>query len=285
MKKTLKSILAGAAIIALGCSAFARDKNEITVISRESGSGTRSAFIEIFGVEQKNAAGKKIDMTTPDADITNSTQVAITSVSKNKNAIGYISLGSLNSSVKALKIDGAAASIENIKNGTYKVSRPFNIVTKSSGASGAAQDFIDFVLSNEGSAIITKAGYIANGNGKAYKSNGAKGKVTVAGSSSVYPVMEKLAEGYRKANPDANIEVSQSDSTIGVKSAIDGICDIGMASRDLKSSEAEKGVAQTTIATDGIAVIVNKANRVDGLSKETVRDIYTGKITSWTKVQ
>lgn len=257
-------------------------KDTITVISREAGSGTRGAFIELFGVEVKNAQGKKVDMTVDTADITNSTEVVITSVEGNGSSIGYISLGSLNNSVKALKIDGAVASVDNIKNGSYKISRPFNVITKSS-LSPAAAEFMRFIVSSDGQAIVEKKGYISVQKGAPYKIDVTKGKVTVAGSSSVFPVMEKLAEAFKAVNPGIVVEVSQSDSTTGVNSAIQGVCDIGMASRELKSSET--GVSATKIAIDGIAVIVNKDNPAENLTKEQVRKIYTGEITKWSQTK
>lgn len=257
-------------------------RNDITVISREAGSGTRGAFIELFGVEVKNAQGKKVDMTTDNADITNSTEVVITSVSGNASSIGYISLGSLNDSVKAVEINGAKASVENIKNGTYKVSRPFNIVTKEN-LSGAAEEFKSFILSSDGQAIVEKNGYISAVKNPSYSVGVTTGKVSVAGSSSVFPVMEKLAEAFKAKNPGIVVEVSQSDSTTGVNSAIQGVCDIGMASRDLKSSET--GVVASKIAIDGIAVVVNKKNPISSLSSEQVRKIFVGEITKWSEVK
>lgn len=256
---------------------------KIVVVSREDGSGTRGAFIELVGVEQKNKEGKKVDMTTENASITNSTAVMMTTVAGNKDAIGYISLGSLNDKVKALKIDGAEATAANIKSGAYKVARPFNIVTKGQ-PSDVAQDFITFILSKQGQEVISKAGYIGDDKANNYTANKKSGKIVVAGSSSVTPAMEKLKEAYKAVNPDVNIEVQQSDSTTGVKSAIEGICDIGMASRELKKSETDAGVKGTVIATDGIAIIVNKENKIDNLSKAQVADIYTGKVTEWSAV-
>lgn len=256
--------------------------SKIVVISREDGSGTRGAFIELVGIEQKKD-GKKVDMTTESATITNSTAVMMTTVAGNKDAIGYISLGSLNDKVKALKIDGVDANAANIKNGTYKVARPFNIVTKGE-PSEVAKDFIAFILSKQGQEVISKAGYIGDDKASNYTANKKAGKVVVAGSSSVTPCMEKLKEAYKAVNPEANIEVQQSDSTTGVKSAISGICDIGMASRALKKSEEEAGVKGTVIATDGIAIIVNKENKIDGLTKAQVADIFMGKVTEWGKL-
>ena len=258
------------------------DGGKIVVVSREDGSGTRGAFIELFGIEQKKD-GKKVDMTTENASITNSTAVMMTTVAGNKDAIGYISLGSLNDTVKGLKIDGAEASAANVKNGSYKISRPFNIVTKGE-VSDTTQDFINFIMSKEGQEVVTKAGYIGSDTTDVYKANKKSGKIVVAGSSSVTPAMEKLKEAYKKYNPDVNIEVQQSDSTTGVKSAISGICQIGMASRGLKKSELDAGVKATVIATDGIAVVVNKDNKMDNMTKAQVADIFMGKITEWSKL-
>ena len=263
-------------------AAGASMEGAIDVISREDGSGTRGAFIELFGVEQKDAAsGEKVDYTTDDAEITNSTEVMITSVAGDKQAIGYISLGSLNDSVKALKIDGAAATVDDIKDGTYKIARPFNIVTTGE-VSDVAQDFINFIFSEEGQKVVEDNGYISQGNQGAYTASGKSGKVTVAGSSSVTPVMEKLAEAYKALNSDVTVEVQQSDSTTGVTSSIEGVCDIGMASRDLKDEETAKGAQGQVIAMDGIAVVVNNDNPVDDLTSEQVKDIYVGDTTDWS---
>ena len=297
-------IAAMAATMAVGCGGSSSDKsaegstdnssvdsgsdfdtsNDITIVSREDGSGTRGAFIELFGIEQKDKDGNKVDKTTSSVQITNSTSVMMTTVAENKAAIGYISLGSLNDTVKAVKIDGAEASVDTVKDGSYKIVRPFNIVTKDK-LSKQAQDFENYIMSADGQKIIQDNGYIkADEKAPAYKSNGAKGKVVVGGSSSVTPVMEKLKEAYAKANKDVTVEVQQSDSTTGVTNAIEGTCDIGMASRDLADSEAKKGVKATVIAKDGIAVIVNNDNPTADLSKDTVKGIYTGEITSWDGV-
>lgn len=284
MKKLLVGILAGTMLMAslTGCGKSASD--DITVISREDGSGTRGAFIELFGIEEKDADGNKIDNTISTADITNSTSVMMTSIADDEAAIGYISLGSLDNTVKALEIDGAVATAENVKNGSYKVSRPFNIATKGT-PNELTQDFINYILSADGQAVVEGAGYISEGNTGAYASAGLKGKITVAGSSSVTPVMEKLKEAYIVVNPDVEIEVQQSDSTTGMTSAIEGVCDIGMASRELKDSELAEGLTPTVIAIDGIAVIVNNNNDVKGLTSEQVKGIYTGTITKWSEIK
>ena len=257
---------------------------KITVVSREDGSGTRGAFIELFGIEEKDASGKKIDNTTEDANITNSTEVMMQTVAGNPAAIGYTSLGALNSSVKALKVDGAEATVANVKSGSYKVTRPFNIATKES-VSEAATDFINYILSAEGQKVVEDKGYISEGNKGAFKSNGASGKVVVGGSSSVIPVMEKLIEAYKKVNANVTIELQQSDSTTGMTQAGDGTVDIGMASRELKDSEKSKGLKGTKIAIDGIAVIVNKDNSLDSITSEQVKSIFTGKVTDWSQVK
>ena len=269
MKKILSLGLAALmTVFALaGCGADSNDggtgtgRDAISVLTREEGSGTRGAFIELLGIEEKNADGKKVDKTIDTAETTNSTSVMITTVQGNKAAIGYISLGSLDKSkVKALKVDGAEAAVDNVKSGEYKVSRPFNIATKGD-TTGVASDFIKFILSADGQAVVEKNGYISEGNTGAYKASGQKGKITIGGSSSVTPVMEKLKEAYVKVNPDVTVDVQQNDSSSGMKGAIDGIYDIGMASRDVKDSEKEAGLNSIKIALDGIAVIVNKDKR------------------------
>lgn len=257
----------------------------ISVVSREDGSGTRGAFIELFGIEEENEDGEKIDNTTPDASVSNSTAVVMTNVAGNPKAIGYISLGSLDDSVKALKVDGAEASVENVKNDTYKISRPFNIAVKDD-LSDVAQDFVDYIMSAEGQKIVEDSGYIAvDDAAEAYAGSKPSGKVVVAGSSSVTPVMEKLKEGYETVNSAAEIEIQQSDSTTGVESAISGVCDIGMASRELKDSETSEGVTGQEIALDGIAVIVNTENPMTDITSAQVKDIYTGAVTNWEDLQ
>lgn len=262
------------------------DNDKISVISREEGSGTRGAFIELVGVEEKNDKGEKEDHTVDTAVITNSTSVAMTSVSEDKASIGYISLASLNDTVKALKIDGVEATVENIQKGKYPIARNFNLVTKD-GLSPMAEDFMKFILSEDGQKTVSENGYIdLTEKGKYEPSDAAKegGKLTIGGSSSVTPLMEKLAEAYKKINPKAEVMVQQSDSTTGVTSAIDGSVDIGMASRDLKDSETSQGVKATVIAKDGIAVIVHKDNKQEELKFDQVKDIFTGKITKWSEV-
>ena len=274
------ALLAGTAVAA-GEFDFSQD---ITVVSREEGSGTRGAFIELLGVEKKDESGNKIDYTTEEAVITNSTNVMMTTVAGNEAAIGYSSMGSLNGTVKALKVDGAEATVENIKSGDYKVARPFNIATKGE-VSESAQDFISYILSAEGQVVVAENGYIPLDDAPAYAGKQVSGKIVVAGSSSVTPVMEKLKEAYAALNPNAEIEIQQSDSTTGMQSAIDGVCDIGMASRALKDSELEAGLTGTNIAMDGIAIIVNPANPVDSMTVEEIEQIFTGAVTTWEGFQ
>ena len=287
MKINLQKMILGAILATSICSVYAapkfNSKKSITVLSREDGSGTRGAFIELFGIEKKDTSGKKVDYTTDEAAITNSTAVMLASVAGDNYAIGYVSLGSLNDSVKAVKIDGADATISNINNGSYKISRPFNIAVKE-GLPPVAQDFVNFILSDKGQKVIAANKYIQVA-AKSYISSKASGKIVVSGSSSVSPVMEKLIEAYKSENPNAKIELQTSDSTTGVTNAINGTCDIGMASRSLKDSEKSKGVQEVTIAIDGIAVIVNKSNPTENLSKAQVEQIFTGKTLKWNEVK
>lgn len=257
---------------------------DITILSREDGSGTRGAFVELFGIEEEKD-GEKMDMTTEDAKITNSTSVMMTTVAGDVNSLGYISLGSLNDTVTAVKIDGVEATAENVANGTYKIARPFNIATKGEDLSEVGQDFVNFILSKEGQQVITDNGYISVGEGEAFASNNASGKLTIAGSSSVTPVMGKLVEAYNKVNANVEIEVQESDSSTGMQSTIDGLCDIGMASRELKDSETGAGLVATAIAKDGIAVIVNNDSGITDLTSDQVKQIYTGEILTWDEVQ
>ena len=283
MKKAVAMAITAMMTASIGMTAMAAAEGDIVICSREDGSGTRGAFIELFGVEEKDADGNKIDNTTEAAKITNSTSVMMSTVEGDVNAIGYISLGSLNDSVTALKIDGAEATAENIVSGDYKVVRPFNIATTAEVIDAAA-DFIAYILSTEGQAVVEENGYIAVEGAEAFAGGDAEGKVVVAGSSSVTPVMEKLAEAYNTVNDKVEIEVQQSDSTTGMTSAIDGLCDIGMASRELKDSEIEAGLTGTVIAQDGIAVIVNNESGVTELTSEQIKAIYVGEITTWEEL-
>ena len=251
----------------------------ITVVSREDGSGTRVAFVELIGVEDEEGN----DMTTVDATISNSTEVVIQTVAGNTGAIGYISLGSLDDTVKGVNIDGVEPTAENIENGTYTVSRPFNVATKGELTNEAAQDFMNYIMSEEGQAIVAEDCIPVSGV-EPFESNGATGSVTVSGSSSVSPLMQKLIEGYNTVNPDVSIELQTNDSTTGMTNTIDGMCDIGMASRELKQEELDAGLVNTVIATDGIAIIVNNESPITDLTTEQVRDIYLGNITDWSEI-
>ena len=262
-----------------GSSSDTGDK-DITVISREEGSGTRDAFTELTGVLKDD-----VDRTVDTAEISNSTSVVTQSVAGNDAAIGYISLGSLDDSVKAVKVDGVEASVDNVKSGDYKLQRPFNIVTKGEVAE-LPQDFINFIMSKDGQKIIEKEGYIAaNENAGEYKASGLTGTITLAGSTSVSPVMEVLADKYKELNSGVTIEIQQTGSGAGIQSTIEGVCDIGMASRALEDDEASQGLTSQEIALDGIAVIVNTDNSVEDLTTDQIVKIFTGEITNWADVK
>lgn len=294
MRKKLFGMLAlgmGMIMLATGCtsssgssqSAEGFDKaEEIHVVSREDGSGTRGAFIELFGIEKKNDDGSKKDRTTKEAVIAKQTDIMMTNVANDLYAIGYLSLGSLNDTVKAVSIDGAAASAENVKNGSYAIARPFNIATKGE-PSGITKDFVDFIFSAEGQAIVSDSYIAVDDAADAYMGSKPSGKIVIAGSSSVSPLMEKLIEKYKEINPNAQIELQANDSSSGMKAAIDGTCDIGMASRGLKDSEKEQ-LNSMEIALDGIAVIVHKENPIGNLSREQVEKIFIGEMMNWSEV-
>ncbi|WP_096026837.1 substrate-binding domain-containing protein [Campylobacter lanienae] len=269
-----------ALFVLFGLNSYLLAEN-IYPISREMGSGTRGAFVDIFDVKEQ-VGKKKIDATSKKAEVTNSTGVMITTVANSKNAIGYISLGSLNNSVKAVKIDGVAPSVENINNKTYTVFRPFNLAISSDNE--LVNDFLGYTSSNQAKSIIQKAGYIALYDNE-FSSKKPSGKIVVAGSSSITPLMEKLKESYKSLNPNATIEIQQSDSTTGINSAIEKIADIAMVSREFKASELKNGLKTQVLALDGLAVIVNKSNPIDSLSKDSVKKIFTGDITTWEKVK
>ena len=281
VKAALAAVLAITCIASAACAEFDAGK-DINVISREDGSGTRGAFIELTGVEQK-VDGVKMDMTTEDAQITNSTAVMLSTVAGDTYAIGYVSLGSLNDNVKAVQVEGVTASAENVANGSYVLARPFNIAYKEEALSELGRDFVAFVMSAEGQAIIDANGYVGSADAPAYAGAAPEGKLVIAGSSSVSPVMEKLIEAYAAVNANAKLELQTSDSTTGMTSAIDGTCDIGMASRALKAEEAEQ-LTSVSIAMDGIAVIVNLENPVDALDKAQIAAIYTGEATAWSEI-
>lgn len=301
MKKVLSKITAITVMSALAVTAFAgcggnsssnssETKAEstafdtsktIAVVTREEGSGTRDAFTELTGVLVKDG-DTKTDNTTSSAITINSTEAVITNVKDNDAAIGYISLGSLNDTVKALKVGSVEATAENVKSGDYVISRPFNIAYKGE-LSEVAQDFVDYILCADGQKVVADEGYVAVTENAAYSGKKPEGKISVAGSSSVSPVMEKLAEAYQKVNTNAKVEIQTSDSSAGMQAAMEGTCDIGMASRELKDKEASE-LKATTIAKDGIAIIVNKANSCEDLTVDQIKSIYTGETTVWSDV-
>ncbi|MCI8408605.1 MAG: phosphate ABC transporter substrate-binding protein [Lachnospiraceae bacterium] len=266
-----------------GCG-VENNKDTISVVTREEGSGTRGAFVELTGVVAMDENGNKVDFTTVEAISVNSTAITMTTVAGNNRAIGYISLGSLNNTVKAVQIDGVEPTAENIKNGSYILSRPFYVVTKKN-LSKPAKDFIHFILSADGQTNITENGYIEVNNIGTFVSNGARGKVIVSGSSSVTPIMQKLQEAYQAINTNVKVEVQESDTTTGINSTINGTCDIGMASRELKDEEASQGLAATAIAMDGIVVVIHNDNKITDLTTNQVKDIFTGKVTCWSEVK
>lgn len=278
MKKFL-ALLSCAVLMAATAVGCGSQNEKITVVSREDGSGTRSAFSELMGIVKDDK-----DNTTDTAEVTNSTSVMLTTVAGNQAAIGYVSLGSLNDTVKAVKVDGVEATAENVKAGKYAVSRPFNIVT-GKDLTHLAQDFISYILSTDGQAVVDEKGYISVTQGEAYKASGQTGTLTIAGSTSVAPLMEVLADKYMALNSGVKIEIQQSGSSAGITSAVEGVCQIGMASRELKDSETAKGVTATKIAMDGIAVIVNKDNSFSELTSDQIRKIYTGETTQWSDLK
>lgn len=278
MKKFL-ALLSCAVLMAATAVGCGSQNEKITVVSREDGSGTRSAFSELMGVVKDDK-----DNTTDTAEVTNSTSVMLTTVAGNQAAIGYVSLGSLNDTVKAVKVDGVEATAENVKAGKYAVSRPFNIVT-GKDLTPLAQDFISYILSTDGQAVVDEKGYISVTQGEAYKASGQTGTLTIAGSTSVAPLMEVLADKYMALNSGVKIEIQQSGSSAGITSAVEGVCQIGMASRELKDSETAKGVTAIKIAMDGIAVIVNKDNSFSELTSDQIRKIYTGETTQWSDLK
>lgn len=283
MRKNVKKLAATALSLVMlgsvltGCGA-GKDA-AITVVSREDGSGTRGAFTELMGIMVDDK-----DNTVSTAEVTNSTSVMMTTVAGDENAIGYISLGSLDDSVKAVKVDGVEPTVEDIKNGSYKIARPFEICIPKDGTSEVAQDFIDYMLSDDGQKIISDEGYISVESGKSYTASGKSGKITLAGSTSVSPVMEKLTEAYKKLNPDVTTEIQQTGSSAGIESATEGACDIGMSSRELKPEELDK-LQEIQIAMDGICVIVNNNSSVEDLTSDQITKVYTGEITKWSELQ
>lgn len=259
---------------------------DITVVSREDGSGTRGAFVELMGIEQKNDAGEKEDMTRGDAEISNSTNGVMMSVAGNVDAIGYISLGSLNDTVKALDVNGVECSVADIKSGDYVVARPFNVCYQQEKLDGnaAAKDLITFIESDEGQKIIADNGYISIESKGAYTASGVTGAISLNGSTSVGPVMEKLCEAFKALNPDVSIDIQQTGSGTGISSATEGTCDIGMSSRELKQEELDAGLTEMKIADDGIAVIVNLENPIENITSDEIMKIYTGEINNWSEL-
>ena len=252
----------------------------ISVVARKEGSGTRGAFVELMGVVDED----DYDITTLNAEITNSTSVMLTTVAGNPSAIGYVSLGSLSDDVKAVKVDGAEATPDNVKAGTYTVARPFLLAYKDGSLSDVAQDFLSFIMSADGQKIITEEGYISVEEGEAYTGSGMTGKIVLDGSTSICTVMESLAEAYKAINPEVAVEIQQTGSGAGITSAIEGVCDFGMASRALKDSEKAELVS-TQIASDGIAVVVNNDNTLDDLTSDQIKNIYLGEITDWSEIK
>lgn len=276
MKRILSIATLFAVILTALCACGKSSGSTISVITREEGSGTRGAFVELLGIVD----GDGNDNIVKTAEATNSTSVMMTTVAGNKNAIGYVSLGSLSSDVKAIKVDGAEPTVSNIEAGTYKVARPFNLVYNDDKLSDVAADFVKFIMSSEGQAVVTKKGYISVKTSDSYKSSGLTGTVVLDGSTSVGPLMDAIADEYKKLNPDVKVQIQQTGSSAGINSAIEGVCDIGMSSRELKSSESAK-IKTHKMATDGIAVIVNNSNTVDGLTSEQIKSIFLGETTSW----
>lgn len=276
MKRILSIATLFAVILTALCACGKSSGSTISVITREEGSGTRGAFVELLGIVD----GDGNDNIVKTAEATNSTSVMMTTVAGNKNAIGYVSLGSLSSDVKAIKVDGAEPTVANIEAGTYKVARPFNLVYNDDKLSDVAADFVKFIMSSEGQAIVTKKGYISVKTSDSYKSSGLTGTVVLDGSTSVGPLMDAIADEYKKLNPYVKVQIQQTGSSAGINSAIEGVCDIGMSSRELKSSESAK-IKTHKMATDGIAVIVNNSNTVDGLASEQIKSIFLGETTSW----
>ena len=281
----LASLAACGAAPASSAAAGAFDTaQDIAVFTREDGSGTRGAFIELTGVEQKNADGKKVDRTTEAAAVQSSTNGVMTAVANDAAAIGYISLGSLNGTVKAVTVDGVKAGADTVKDGSYTLARPFNLVTNGDATDPVAVDFLAYCLSADGQALATDKGYIGS-EGEAFTSAQPAGKIVVGGSSSVAPLMEKLVEAYKTVNPNAEIEHLTTDSTTGVSGALDGSYTIGLASRELKDSEKEAGAKATVLAMDGIAVVVNPENPVENLTVDQIQSIYVGEVTTWDEVE
>lgn len=290
MKKFISLGLSLGLVLALttGCkgaiSNTSGSSETISVVSREDGSGTRGAFTEIIGILEKNSSGDEVDKTYDEAIIQNSTDAVMTTVAGDNHSIGYISLGSLNNTVKAMKINGVEATSENVQEGSYEIARPFNIAYKDN-LNSLGLDFINFILSSQGQKIVVKEGYVqVDTNPSEYTSSATEGRLVIAGSTSVSPVMEKLAEKFEELNPDTSIEIQSTGSSAGMQATMEGNVDIGMASRDLKDSEKES-LSYKAIALDGIVVITNIENTTDNISLENVKSIYMGEIVSWESLK
>lgn len=255
--------------------------SDIHVITREDGSGTRTAFTEIAGVVDENDD----DIITPIATVQNGTNAVMQGVAGDVYSIGYISLGSLNDSVKAVSVNGVAAEADLVASGEYEVARNFN-VTYGGELSEVAQDFWDFMFSAQGQELAVDEGYVAaDASAPEYEAKGLSGDITIVGSTSVEPVIEAMSEAYRELNPDVSIDITAPGSGAGVTAAIDGTADIGMASRELSDEEQDQVTETAAIAVDGIAVIVHNDNPLEDLSLEDIAGIYLGDLTSWNGVQ
>lgn len=255
----------------------------ITVVSREDGSGTRGAFTEITGILAEEN-GEEIDKTTVEAMIQNSTNGVMTAVSGDPNGIGYISLGSVNDSIKVLNVEDVVANPEDVKDGSYKLARPFNVAWSEESIGEIGQDLLEFIHSDQGQKIVEEEGYISVGEMNPYEASNLEGNITVAGSTSVTPVMEKLTEAYIALNPNVQIDIQSTGSSAGMTSAMEGSANLGMASRELKDEELAV-LSSTEIAIDGIAVIVNNENPLENLTMEQIRQIFTGEIVEWSEIQ
>lgn len=284
IRKLLAIVAALTMVFSVALAAFDASQT-ISVVSREEGSGTRGAFIELTGIATKGADGKEVDNTYLEADFVNSTSLVMTTVASNEYAIGYASLSSVlaNDTVKALKVNGVVASTEDILSQAYPIARPFNIVTKGELTDEIAKDFYAFIMSKEGQKVVGENGLVPVDTAEtpAYEGKALEGKLTVGGSTSVTPIMEKLAEAYNVLQPKVVIDLQSTGSTAGVTGALDGTYQLGMASRGLKDSEKGNGAVGTVIAMDGIAVIVHPDNPIEDLTVEQIRQVFVGEVTTW----
>ena len=254
---------------------------DIHVITREDGSGTRGAFSEIANIVDENGD----DAITQSATVQNGTSAVMQGVAGDVYAIGYISLGSLDNSVKAVNVNGIEATPENIMSGDYEVARNFN-VAYGGELSEVAQDFWDFMFSAQAQELVAEEGYVSvDTEATEYEAKALAGDITIVGSTSVQPIMERMAQAYREYNPDVVIDITAPGSGAGVTAAIDGTADIGMASRELSDEEQAQLSETAAIAVDGIAVILHLDNITEDLSLEDISGIYSGDITTWDAVQ